>query len=191
MTRAAHRPEFVRRHAIAALVLLCLFPSVAAAQPGEAAAQGSASAVIVEPLAVTAVADLHFGAVAVSDLQPGTVRVPAGSGPASYTGGARAACSEQNDCAAGAALFTVRGEQGRDYDILLPAQVTATARSGGGALFVTGLHSQSRNRPGDNLVGKLDMNGSDDVRIGGTLEIPAGSDPRTYSAQVPIVVSYG
>lgn len=88
-------------------------------------------------------------------------------------------------------MFTVRGEQGRDYDILLPAQVTATARSGGGALFVTGLHSQSRNRPGDNLVGKLDMNGSDDVRIGGTLEIPAGSDPRTYSAQVPIVVSYG
>ena len=181
---------FSHRHALAALVLLPFIPGAAMAQPGSSA-QGTASATIFEPISVTRLGDLHFGAVAVSEAQSGTVVVDAEKGAARFAGGARSACSASGNCAPSAALFIVRGEKGRDFDVVLPAHVTAQSRNGGPALRVNDLATSSRNRSGQSHVGRLDTTGIDELRVGGTLEIPAGTEPGEYSARVDIVVSYG
>lgn len=150
-----------------------------------------AEAEIVEPLSVDAVRDLRFGSIAVAPMQSGSVTVPADSGPASFAGGASAACSGIDACSAGPALFTVTGERGRDYAVSLPSEVTAEARdTAGPPLQVTQLSVRSRNRPDGGSEGRLDDSGMDEVSVGGTLAIPAGTAPGNYAAEVAIVVSY-
>lgn len=176
--------------------LLCAAWHVAAtaaiAQPGASTSQGAASAQIVEPIGVIAVSDLEFGAIAVSASEGGEVTIAPESGAAQYSGGARPACSGASQCATGAARFAVSGESGRDYAIGLPSTVTAEHREGGGpGLPVAGLTAWSRNLGTLGPFGRLDHTGSDEVRVGGTLTIPAGTAPGSYVAEVPIVVSYG
>lgn len=165
--------------------------AAAIAQPGAHAAQGSASAEIAEPISVVALADLEFGAAAVSASEGGQVTVSPRSGTAQYSGGARPACSGASQCAAGAARFAVTGERGRDYAIALPAMVMAEHRTRNGlGLPVSDLTVWSRNLGTYGPFGRLDQAGTDELRVGGTLAIPAGSAEGSYAAEVRIVVMY-
>ena len=71
------------------LVCACLVAPHAAAEPGTA--QGSVAAVIVEPIALTALHDLDFGGIAVSGTSGGSVTVAA-DGSAQHLGVAAAVC---------------------------------------------------------------------------------------------------
>ncbi len=166
--------------------------TAAIAQPDANTSQGAASAQIVEPIGVVAVSDLEFGAIAVSAYEGGEVTIAPASGAAQYSGGARPACAGTSQCAIGAARFAVTGESGRDYLIGLPSMVTAEHRGGGGpGLPVADLTAWSRNLGTLGPFGRLDQAGSDEVRVGGTLTIPAGTAIGSYVAEVPIVVNYG
>ncbi|MCB2082953.1 MAG: DUF4402 domain-containing protein [Sphingomonadaceae bacterium] len=172
--------------------LACVVSCPAQAQPGVSQAQATATAQIIAPLAVTAESDLSFGVVAVSATQGGSITIEPVTGAATYSGAARQTCGANGQCAQSAAIFSVRGEAGRHYRVSLPATVSARLVGMPGAqLEVGGLTSASRNRPGDTASGALDDRGEDEIRIGGTLEIPAGTEPGIYAAEVPIVVFYG
>lgn len=184
-------PPIPVRFVAACGIALAAHTSPLVAQTGAGSAQGLASAEIVEPISVVSLADLSFGGIAASPSENGEVTIAAESGVAEYTGGARAACLAAAGCHTGAAVFALRGEPGRDYALTLPDGAVALPQDGSGrGLPVSSLTAWSRNLAMGGPSGRLDETGDDEVRIGGTLDIPAGTAPGTYAAELHIVVSY-
>jgi len=152
---------------------------------------GASRAEIVSPISVTALNDLTFGGIAVTSNQGGSVKVPPGAGPAEYSGAAAPACTGSGGCTTNPALFHVRGEHNRSYVIAVPAVIYAQAIDGTNReLPVSDLTSKSLNLPGASFRGFLNSFGQDEVRVGGTLAIPAGTPPGSYRAEISLVVSY-
>lgn len=173
------------------LVLEAALLSAAPVSAAPQTAQGETRAEIVEPLAVTTVNDLEFGGIAVPAGVGGSVNVDAASGEASYGGAAGFVCLGGSACGTRAATFAVNGEAGRGYIVTLPASARAFPVTGSGpGLIVDQLTSSSRNQPDAVLSGRLDTSGDDVLRVGGTLQIPAGTPAGSYHAEVQIVVSY-
>lgn len=152
---------------------------------------GASRAAIIKPISVTALDDLEFGGIAVGSNQGGSVTVLPETGPAEYQGAAAPVCTGAGGCTANPALFHVTGERGRGYTIAVPQTVHAELVGGGGpSLPVSDLTSRSRNLPDGHFRGVLDSGGSDEIRIGGTLAVPAATKPGKYRAEVSLVVNY-
>lgn len=161
------------------------------AAPQGASATGDTRAEIVEPLAITTINDLEFGGIAVPATLGGSVTVDAASSNASYGGAAEYVCLQSSSCGTRAATFAITGEAGRGYIVTLPASAFALPVSGSGpSLLVDQLASSSRNQPGTASGGRLDASGTDLLRVGGSLQIPAGTPSGSYRAEITIVVSY-
>ena len=177
------------KRAFVALALLAA-PAPARAEGSADSAHGQASATIVAPLAITPLADLDFGGVALaSGSAGGAVTIAADGSAPDYAGVGPVACA--STCTPRRARFRVRGEAGRHYRLSLPESVAAQPADGPGpALPVTRLAGASRNLPGDPQRGRLDGAGEDELAVGGTLTIPAGTPPGRYVAQVPVRVTY-
>lgn len=190
MTARSHRPW---RYAAPALaVIAAAMPAGALAQSGERSAQGVASAEIVEPLTVKPVNSLRFGAIAVAAAQAGSVTVRADNSAVLYAGGAAAACSGGAGCDMGAAVFAIKGDPGRNFLVILPAALSASPSEPKGLMLpVSAISAWSRNLAATGTAGRLDGSGKDEISVGGTLEIPAGTLPGDYTAEVAIVVNYG
>lgn len=175
---------------------LAIAASVAFA-PGSALAGGSATSSgkvgvgIVEPIAIQSLEPLQFGVLAVSSREGGSISVDPDSGSTRVTGGVGSLCPARAACFARPARFAVTGEAGRYYRIDAPA--TATARhDGGGAtsLTVSAIRISSANSTDGSARRLLDAGGSDSFAVGGTLSVPAGTQPGIYRAEVAVVVSY-
>jgi len=152
---------------------------------------GASRAEIISPISVTALDDLTFGGIAVTSNQGGSVKVLPGAGPAEYSGAAAPACTGTGGCTTNPALFHVRGERNRSYVIAVPAVIYAQATNGTNReLPVSDLTSKSLNLPGASFRGFLNGAGQDEVQVGGTLAIPAGTPPGSYRAEISLVVSY-
>lgn len=162
----------------------------AQAQAQERQAQGRASASIVEPLRAVMREDLSFGALSVSPLADGSLRVPAGAGAATYAGTAAPICAQQSECRPHPAEVDVRGEANRTYRVQLPGSALALGRLTGQSLVVSELRMHSVNRPGAVAAGLLDAEGADVLRVGGLLVVPAGTSADTFRADLTISVSY-
>lgn len=174
-----------------ALFALPLLAASAHAAPADRAdAQGQASAKVIQPISAWAVEDLDFGTVAVSQTEGGTVEVGVVGGNVRYSGAAGSACG-RGSCGAHPARFTVKGEANRRYEVLLPAVVHATGGQGGATLDVTGLAMQTESLPEVGAAGLLDSSGSDEFRVGGTLQVPASTPPDHYDAKILVIVTYG
>ncbi len=179
---------------------LCLAAALAAwlaaAQPAlagpgqEQSATGVAVAEIVAPLTVTAITDLDFGGVALQTGNSGSMTLDPVSGSASYIGVGPIACGEAA-CMPQPAQFEINGIAGRQYRIVLPESAVANLVGGGGSpLQVSAITSASANLPGGIDRGLLGGDGNDLLTVGGTLDIPSGTAPGHYAAQITLVVSY-
>ncbi|NML96170.1 DUF4402 domain-containing protein [Novosphingobium sp. TW-4] len=155
-------------------------------------ATGTSSADVVQPLMVTKVGDLQFGAV-VSGEREGAVTVN-WDGQTSYRGGTQMPCPGAPCGKPSPALFTIRGAPGASYSIELPSYVLAIGRSPAGValppLLATGLIAKAESRSGAGNSGQLDEQGYDRIQIGGTLILPARAAAGTYSADILVAVSY-
>ncbi|MXP48337.1 DUF4402 domain-containing protein [Altererythrobacter luteolus] len=161
------------------------------AEPGSSTDRGVASASIIKPISVSAQKRLEFGGVAVSANQGGNVTIDPSSGNAAYNGSAKKMCLTAVPCAPGPAVYAVQGEKDRGYRVILPTTVMASAQRGPAPdLVVSQITSASENRPNNDSAGLLNANGRDTLRIGGQLEIPAGTPPGSYAAEITLVVSY-
>lgn len=183
---------FAKPATFAAICALFMAPPACAREAG-ASASGIATANVISPLTATAVAELDFGTVAVALAQGGTVIVRPGTAGAHYTGSARQACQSGPSCATPhPALFRVGGEAGRNYLVSVPVQAIARPDGGSGeGLPVDDLVVRSASRPTEGAVGRLGADGQDRFEIGGTIHIPAGAPPASYSATVAVVLTYG
>ena len=161
------------------------------AEPGVSTDRGVASASIIKPISVSAQKRLEFGGVAVAANQGGNVTIDPTSEKAAYNGSAEKMCLAAVPCTPGPAVFAVQGEKDRGYRVTLPASVMASAQRGSAPdLVVSQITSFSENSPSNELGGLLDGGGTDTLRIGGQLEIPAGTPPGSYAAEITLVVSY-
>jgi hypothetical protein len=87
------------------------------------------------------------------------------------------------DCSA--AVFTVTGDPNLSYVIELPADNTVTLSGPGGDMSITGLSSDPAG-----ASGLLGMNGSQDIAVGGTLNVGNGQAAGSYSGSFSVVVNY-
>ena len=135
-------------------------------------------------------AAVSFGSLSVRAGQSGLVALPAGGGAADYSGGAFAQCAGALACLPHRATFIVKGEANRLYRIDLPSSILVRGERTGTTLTVTGLETVSRNHPGIAHGGQLDGAGEDYSHVGGTLEVPAGTPPDRFRADLSVTVSY-
>ncbi|MEI6499961.1 MAG: DUF4402 domain-containing protein [Armatimonadota bacterium] len=149
-------------------MLSLAFCAVAAAQTASACA----TATVVLPLTLNKVSDLGFGRVIAGE-NSGTVTLDT-TGKRTATGGVVLA----NGSDATAAVFTVNGQQGLGYTVLLPKQVAL--RSGAEALPVDSFIHE-----GGPLTGTATQ-----LRVGATVHVAPHQPVGLYGGVFEVTVSY-
>ena len=135
-------------------------------------ASANASATVVDPIALSATADLNFGSFE-PGASGGTVIVDQ-AGAASETG---TVVRVPSGNPTSAAAFDVTGQDGAGYDIL------ATS---GGLLGPGPTMALAPDAPANGTL----AGGADSFNVGGTLTVAAGQTPGDYSGTVEVTVTY-
>lgn len=187
------RAPSCRRILIRVLAIASSFsPGLAVAETlsERSTATGTAQASIVEPISISTIADLDFGGVKLIAAKAGSVTIDPSSATTSYQETAKIDCSTA-DCLPSPATYLIRGAPGRRYRVELPDRVVARSSANPEEeLIVSKLEAASINLPGEPNRGLIDSNGRDQLRVGGTLIVPAKASPGHYSAQVTVAVTY-
>jgi hypothetical protein len=148
------------------------------AQPG-ASDDGTATALILEPLSITAVENLEFGSIAAgNDLSEIKIST---SGARTLESGTAALYTSN---AGRQGTFDVGGENDATYAITLPANGTITLTGPGTALVVKDFESDPDG------TGTLNASGEQTINVGATIEVPAGQSAGNYSGQYQVTVDY-
>lgn len=159
-------------------IVLIAFTTNAIAQ---VTATATAAATIITPIAISKTADMNFGNIAVN-ASLGTVALPAAAAPVrTVTGG----CTLPTTAGTvAAATFTVSGQPGFTYSILLPASVSLTGP--GPAMTADTFVSSPTVAAGGLLTG-----GSETLYVGATLHVAASQTAGAYiSAAFNVTVNY-
>lgn len=155
-----------------------------------ATASGRAAAEVVVPIRAVPLSDLSFGSIVVGGAGQGAVEVAPDGSPPRYTNTARSLCSGETDCSPRRAVFAVSGEPHRSYRVSLARQIMAYGVRTGIGLPVVSLDVRSANVPSTMGEGRLDNAGRDSFFVGGTLQVPAGTRPDVFRAELPVIVTY-
>ena len=140
-------------------------------------ATASTTATIITPIAIEKDVDMNFGNIAVSPTLGGTVVLPT-SGARTKTGGVTLPVVTGT---VSAASFTVTGEGNSTYSITLPSSaITLTSPSG--TMTVENFVSTPSN------TGALN-NGSQEVKVGATLNVGAAQPAGTYTNESSLFVT--
>ena len=165
---------------IAAAAIAIAFSNTSFAQ---ATATASASATLLTPISIVKNVDMNFGNVAVAASLSGTVVLaPAGT---RTTGGAGGVTLPSTTGTVAGADFTVSGQASYTYAITLPT--TATLTDGGShTMTVNGFTSIPSS------TGTLSTGGTQDLKVGATLNVAAAQAAGTYTnaTGVPVTVNY-
>jgi hypothetical protein len=159
------------------------------AQPG-AQTTGSAQAEVVIPISTVPLADLSFGSIMIGPAGSGTVEVAPDGAPPRYANTARSICSGEADCAPHPAHFAVSGDPNRSYLVSLPDRIVAYGVQIGAGLPVIAMTMRSVNAPSVTNRGQLDSAGRDSFFVGGVLQVPGGTRPDVFRAELPVIVTY-
>ena len=148
----------------------------------QSTATASASATIITPITIVKNVNMDFGNVAVSASLAGTVVLaPAGT---RSTGGAGGVTLPSTTGTVAGADFTVSGQASYTYAITLPS--SATISSGSNTMNVNAFTSSPA------TTGTLSSGGTQDLKVGATLNVSAAQAAGTYtnSSAVPVTVNY-
>jgi hypothetical protein len=165
------------------LLLASLFVMTLATQgvmaQNSADATANATATIITPISIKKTADLLFGKIVKSD-DGGTVVIDT-EGNAVYSGVTEFA----NNINVSAAQFTVKGNAGNTYSILLPTSITIS-ETGGATMTVDNFTSS----PDETAGGIIASNGTQTLSVGATLNVGADQTPGEYTGSFDVTVSY-
>jgi spore coat protein U-like protein len=170
-----------------AVSLAALMPCMTWAQ-ATAAGSFTASAVVVKPLTITSATALSFGSFVAG--KGGTVTIPSVSPytrtSTSLISGAGTSLNLVASNAGAVSNITISGIEGTTYTVVLPTvPTTLSTGSGGATMSMTDIKS---NLVG--LAGTIPASGVQTFQIGGTLTVGADQLSGTYSATLPITISY-
>jgi hypothetical protein len=157
--------------------LAIIMLAVAANTFAQVTASATATATIVTPIAITKVADMNFGNVAVN-ATPGTV-ILAPAGTRTATGGVSLPATAGT---VSAATFTVTGVATFTYAITLPT-LPLTITSGLNTMTVTGFTSNPSG------TGTLPGFGPPNLLVGATLNVGGSQPAGTYVSGTPFDVT--
>ena len=178
-----------KSHFLSLAVSLAAFtPSMSWAQTATASGSFTASAVVVKPLTITSATALSFGSFVAGS--GGTVTIPSASPytrtSTSLISGAGTSLSLVASNAGAVSNITISGIEGTTYTVVLPTvPTTLSTGSGGATMTMTNITS---NLVG--LAGTIPANGAQTFQIGGTLSVGADQLSGTYSATLPITITY-
>lgn len=142
-----------------------------------ATANGTAAAVIIAPITLTAGTNLHFG---VAYNTGGTVIISV-AGVRSGTCAVSAALPAHS-----AGTFTVTGERALTYTTTVPANGAITISNGAVTMAVNDfVHNATGTIPG-----VAPGTGSETFSVGATLTVGAGQASGTYTGTYPVTVQY-
>jgi uncharacterized protein DUF4402 len=164
----------------AALLVIC-FDSVFCAHAQTVT--GTASALLITPIAIVKNVDMNFGNLAVSSTTSGTlVLTPAST---RSTGGSGGVTLPATTGTVTAADFTVSGQGSYTYAITLPT--SATLSDGVGHTMTINTFTSS-----PSSTGSLSGGGTQDLTVGATLNVSSSQTPGVYSnaTAVPVTVNY-
>jgi hypothetical protein len=180
----------LRRAVAFGSLAVAVLPMAALAAP--ATATGIATATVIRPLSVIAMADMDFGTITHLPGTSGSVTVAPGAGGATFSGGAGTGCAGSDCAAPHAARFSVSGEPQRNYIIQLPASITAngTASERGTSVPPLTVEGLTVRTASGGSAPRLDASGTDRFEVGGTITLPADLPPARYRASFAVVVSY-
>lgn len=171
------RPSHNARRLAVALqfVLLCLLAATPVAAQGQGlgppANKGRA-------LTATLVQSLNFGNVGNNPSAPGSAIIDPASGAKTVTGGAIDMGGVHSP-----AIFEIRGERLRSFEITLPVQI-AIAGPGGSTATIDAFTSSP------SLFGTLDNSGRAIVNVGATLRVSGSLANGAYTNLFDITVTY-
>ena len=162
-----------------AILAIAAFSNIANAQSTTSA---SATATIVTPIAITKVTDMNFGNVAVSSTA-GTV-ILSSAGTRTKSGGVTLPVVAGT---VAAASFNVIGNAGYAYSIAIPSDITLTIFGGGETMAVTSINN---NIGTTGIISSV--NGTQNILVGGTLNVAAGQVAGVYSnaSALTVTVNY-
>ena len=165
---------------IATAVIAIAFSNSSFAQ---ATATAAATATIITPITIVKNVDMNFGNVAVSASLAGTVvLLPAGT---RSTGGAGGVTLPSTTGTVAGADFTVSGQASYTYAITLPTSATLT--DGGSHTMTVNTFTST-----PATTGTLSTGGTQDLKVGATLNVTAAQASGTYTnaSGVPVTVNY-
>lgn len=157
----------------------------ATAQGAPATAGASASGTVIRPISIRRAAELSFGRLAYAGRgQDGIVILPAR--PPSQRVAANVALLPNGGETAGVRHLV--GEPNRAYRVTVPGFVMTNS----GMLRVNQftLWSSTRQDISASRLGSFNANGTDTLRLGGTLAVPKGTRQGIYDATVPVTIAY-
>ena len=177
-----------KSHFLSLAVSLAAFtPSMSWAQT-TTAGTFTASAVVVQPLTITSATALSFGSF-VARLG-GTVTIPSVSPytrtSTSLVSGTGTSLSLVASNQGSVSNISISGIEGTTYTVILPTVPTTLSTGVGGATMR--MTTITSNLVG--LAGTIPSSGAQIFQIGGTLEVGANQQSGTYSATLPITISY-
>ena len=145
---------------------------------GQVSVSANATATIITPISITNSTDLRFGNVAANPTLTGTVVIT----PAGLRSAGGGATLPVITGTFGVATFTVTGEGTSTYAITLPGTVTLTGTPGG-TMTVDNFASTPSG------TGTLAA-GTQNVTVGGTLNVGAAQAAGSYTGTFSVTVNY-
>jgi hypothetical protein len=145
----------------------------------QASDQGTASALILEPISIVADQDLEFGSIAAGS-SSSDIKISTSGARSLEDGDATLYTSDPGQ----QGTFNVSGENSATYAITLPSNGDVTLSGTGTALVVKDFESD----PGP--TGQLNTSGLQTINVGATVVVPVGQTAGSYSGQYEVTVNY-
>lgn len=171
---------FAQHSAVLLLVLFICRPLGSTEPNGDpiGGASASASAVVVNPLALSRTADLHFGAIASGVFGGEVILQPNGDRFAS--GDVALVASGQ----AAPAAFSIIGHPEALFSVFLPLGMVITNQDGSGSMLISSFTSDL------DAITQLDESGTAEFNVGAVLELGPNQSEGTYSGTFEVLVAY-
>jgi hypothetical protein len=166
-----------------ALAITIALATAGQAVPSQRAAE--ASVTVLRPLAITNSANLSFGRIQPQGTTDGGSATVSAAPPVTRTTVRAIALAGGGETPA---IRGIVGEPSRIYRVTLPSMVTSNQ----GGYPVTAFRLWTANR-GDITatgLGQLSSTGQDTLRIGATISFPKAAKQDSFTANVPITISY-
>jgi hypothetical protein len=148
------------------------------AQPG-ASDNGTATALILEPITITADQVLEFGSIAAGS-SSSDIKISTSGVRSLEDGDATLYTSDPGQHG----TFNVSGENDATYAITLPSNGDVTLEGDGTDLVVKDFVSDP------DETGTLNASGVQTINVGATVVVPAGQTAGSYSGQYEVTVNY-
>lgn len=158
------------------LILMAIAAKNVSAQASD---NGTATATILTPIAITAGNDLEFGSIA-SGTQESEVKITTAGVRSLETGNATLYTSDAGQ----QGTFNVSGQADHTYSITLPGNGAVTLASSGNTMAVKNFVSNPDN------TGTLSSSGSQTVNVGATLVVGASQAAGSYTGNYTVTVNY-